>query len=197
MIEVQLDTIIDQLNTMINLLVKKDSGCCGEYKGGLPAPTLPEEHKVKTGPTTKPDPEPEATVAEYADMPLDILKRMCADRDIDVPPRTRATTMAKWLEDDDVVKKAAAKVEDTAAEAEVLDDDIADPFTEEEAADPFAEKEVTREMVIAKLQEVLHANGKTDVIDILKNEGGVLKVKDIPDNKMAAVYKSALRSLED
>ena len=203
MLEEQLGEIVavlQKINTTLEALVEAtdqfevivdeeepEKECCGGCaKTEEDPPKVAEEEPAVT---------PDKSGVNYLDMDLDTLKKLCAQRNIPLEPRQRATTLAKFLEASDQVEAAKASQAACAEQTEELDEAVeADPFGEEEA-DPFVEiPEVTREQVTAKLQEVLAANGKACVIDILKGSG-VLKVKDIPEAKLGNVYNAAQDTL--
>ena len=139
----------------------------------------------------------------------DTLRRLCQDRKIAVPPRTKTTTLVKWLQQDDLAKAAPAAPPVVAApvlSTPVVHTDpppvvVAQPPTPVEAdpfqADPPAPaKDLTREDVIEVLQALKAAKGIESCKRVVIEHGGVALVKDIPASKWATVYAAAQEELK-
>lgn len=140
----------------------------------------------------------------------DTLRRLCQDRRIAVPPRTKSTTLVKWLQQDDLAKAAPAAPQAQAAPpvvaAPVVHTDpapvvVAQPPTPVEA-DPFQEsppaapKEITLEDVIEIVTRLKGAKGLEACKRVVIEYGGATLIKDIPKDKLAAVYAAAQKELE-
>ncbi|MDA8113550.1 MAG: hypothetical protein M0Z43_02325 [Acidithiobacillus sp.] len=136
----------------------------------------------------------------------DTLRRLCQERKITVPPRTKSTTLVKWLQQDDLAKAAPVTPAPTPpiAAAPVVRTDpapIATPASPVEA-DPFREpppapaKEITREDVIEVFTKLKEAKGLDLCKRVVIEHGGVALIKDIPKDKLAVVYAAVQKELE-
>lgn len=178
--------------------------CAGPVVGSA----LPDGGVVVEQMTPPPAVAPEAPnykgVTDY-----DTLRRLCQDRKIAVPPRTKTTTLVKWLQQDDLAKAAPAAPPVVAApvlSTPVVHTDpppvvVAQPPTPVEAdpfqADPPAPaKDLTREDVIEVLQALKAAKGIESCKRVVIEHGGVALVKDIPASKWATVYAAAQEELK-
>lgn len=128
----------------------------------------PDPKKIED--TAEPNPQDEG-YPNAADR--DAWVTLCELRGIDVPPRTRTTTLVKLVKEHD---SDTEKVE-----APVIVDE--DPFNTE-----TEEPEVTRELVFSALQKVQKEQGNPKVFELLEKVGAK-HFKDVPEEKYAALYK--------
>lgn len=140
----------------------------------------------------------------------DTLRRLCQERKIAVPPRTKSTTLVKWLQQDDLAKGTGA-----APQAAVAPPVVAAPVVHTDPApvavatpppaevDPFVEppltpvnKEITLEDVIDVAKKLKDTKGLDAVKRVVIEYGGVALIQNIPKDKLAVVYAAAQKELE-
>ncbi len=140
----------------------------------------------------------------------DTLRRLCQERKIAVPPRTKSTTLVKWLQQDDLAKGTGA-----AHQAAVAPPVVAAPVVHTDPApvavatpppaevDPFVEppltpvnKEITREDVIDVAKKLKDTKGLDAVKRVVIEYGGVALIQNIPKDKLAVVYAAAQEELK-
>lgn len=111
----------------------------------------------------------------------DTLLRLCGEKGISVPPRTKTPTLARMLTEHDLKARGAIPTVDPVVPS------LPEP-------DPFGDgptQVVTVEMVRAALTKVHTEKGLAAVMDILKKSGGgVEKIKEIPVAMYQAVYEA-------
>ena len=131
------------------------------------------------------------------------LKNLCAERGIEVPPRTKTTTLIKQLSTWDAVqaaKPAPAMVEAVGVAASpqeiaAVADKEADPFVEEAPAPPAAR---TFEETLVVLQALMKVRGNAYVSAMIKKHTGFDAYKDVKklekpkqDAALTALYNEA------
>lgn len=180
--------------------------CAGPQVGSV----LPDGGVVVEQMAPPPAPAVAPAVPNYKGVTdYDTLRRLCQDRKIAVPPRTKSTTLVKWLQQDDLAKAAPAAVTPTivtpvvAAPVVHIDPppvapslpaaDEVDPFQEPPTAAP---KEITLEDVIEIVIRLKAAKGLEACKRVVIEYGGATLIKDIPKDKLAAVYAAAQKELE-
>jgi len=139
----------------------------------------------------------------------DTLRRLCQDRKIAVPPRTKSTTLVKWLQQDDLAKGVAVvpltTITQPVVAAPVVHTDpapVAPSLPAADEPDPFqdplpaAPKEITLEDVIEIVTRLKAAKGLEACKRVVIEYGGATLIKDIPKDKLAAVYAAAQKELE-
>lgn len=162
--------------------------------------------------------EAEAPAVDYEKMSLDALKEEAAKRGHEFPPRTKSTTMVKWLQENDEAQAdlnatdetpdhndnggqngpVVEKPEDEPREDDPFAEDPPeedDPFAEDtQEDDPFAEpteEPVTKEMAYDAIVEYNKANGQDATRNLLKKVAGVTKWTAVTDEHFPAIYKAA------
>ena len=187
-------------------------GCGGARSNTLPDGGVVVEQLTAAPPTATPIAQTAAAPAEVPNYKgvtdYDTLRRLCQDRKIAVPPRTKTTTLVKWLQQDDLAKAtpAAASAAPPVVAAPVVHTDpppvvVAQPPTPVEA-DPFQEpppapaKEITLEDVIEIVTRLKGAKGLEACKRVVIEYGGATLIKDIPKDKFATVYAAAQKELE-
>lgn len=131
------------------------------------------------------------------------LLQMCHERDIEVPPRTRTDTLVKNLkawdlanpgltdpgqgmnDDERLYAEDAANHPSPKKPGQGIHDD-SDPFGDDP---PTEDPSYTIDQVRAALQRLMVKEGKPAVVDLLRNRGGVEKLKDLPEDKFSAVME--------
>ncbi len=138
----------------------------------------------------------------------DTLRRLCQERKIAVPPRTKSTTLVKWLQQDDLAKGTGAAPQAPAAPPVVAAPVVhTDPApvpapTPPVEADPFQEpppslaKAVTREDVIAAATQLKDLKGLDAVKRVVIEYGGAARITDIPEDKLAIVHAAIKEELK-
>ena len=162
------------------------------------------------------DPDGAAVGNGYESMDRDALFALCVKRGIEVPPRTRTTTLVKKLNTADKIAaveapKTSEPIPEATATEEIPAGEVEDPFavpdpasTGEVEADPFAmpepepEKEVTKDDVIGAMQAVHEKKGTPAVLKLLA-QFGVAKIKDLDPGdyaKAKLIAETALTAME-
>jgi len=155
-----------------------------------------EEHLVKLDPVSG-DP------VHYDPADLDGLKKLCAERGIEVPPRTRATTMISKLETWDLQNPVLPVVEQAGDETTAFDGTEHTPSAVTEVAgSPFPVEEdetpqITRADCLIALQDLSAADGhdNTRVHAVLNTVAGVTKLADVPVEKFAELLAATNKEL--
>ena len=111
---------------------------------------------------------------------------LCKERNIEVPSRTKTTTLIKKVKEFDEADPSGV---DSGPEGPT-DDKEEDPF-DTGSDDQSSDEKVTLDQVREALQKIQASSGNPAVIAILKDPGGVDKLKDLLEEKYAAVLKAA------
>lgn len=145
---------------------------------------------VVDGSTAPSEPVIGETPVDYSTWERDALLSECEKRGIEVPPRTRTTTMISQLEEFDAGWRPNTQTEPAPTQEEPVADPFATPQeSPEQLADKFPSVEEAR--VVLRRLMAHHEGDSARVTELIKKHAGVEKIAMVPASKFQAIMDEA------